>query len=136
VKRWPRSIQLRMIVWNSDVLTTAARLCPFLDRSYVTATTEATQVYNYYCSDCPIWSTTERSNFLFRTSLSSVVGCSLASLYIYNQGIKTCVLVRPTFMCSKLVSHDNIRKMAFKCLVRYKRFYQQGYCTHKNERDS
>ena len=38
-----------MIGWNSDVLTTAARLCPYSDCSYVTATTEATQVYNYYC---------------------------------------------------------------------------------------
>jgi len=31
-----------MIAWNSNVLTTAARLYPYLDRSYVTATTEAT----------------------------------------------------------------------------------------------
>ena len=67
-----------MIAWNSDVLTTAARLCPYLDRSYV-ANTEATQVYNY-CSNCPIWSMTERSKFLFRTSLFSVVGRSLAPL--------------------------------------------------------
>ena len=74
----PRSIQHRVIVWNSDVLTTAARLCTYLDHSYVTATIEATQVYNYYCSDCPIWSTTERSEFLFRTMLFSVVGCFLA----------------------------------------------------------
>ena len=67
----PRSI--RMIAWNSDVLTTAARLCPHLGHSYVTAATEATQVYNY-CSNCPIWSMTGRSKFLFRTSLFSVVG--------------------------------------------------------------
>ena len=66
-----------MIRWNSDVLTAAARFCPYLDCSYVTATTEATQVYNYYCSDCPIWSTTERSKFLFRTSLFSVPWCCL-----------------------------------------------------------
>ena len=76
----PRSIQHRMIAWNSDVLTAAARLCPYSDRSYVTATTKATQVYNYYCSDCPIWSMTERSKFLFRTSLFSLVGRSLAPL--------------------------------------------------------
>ena len=77
----PRSIQHCMIVWNSDVLTTAARLCPYLDHSYVTATTEATQVYNYYCSDCPIWSTTERLTFQFRTSLFSLVGHSLALIH-------------------------------------------------------
>ena len=77
----PRSVQLRMIAWNSDVLTIAARLCPYLDCSYVTATAEATKVYNYYCSDCPIWSTTERSKFQFRTSLFSVVGRSLAPLH-------------------------------------------------------
>ena len=67
--------------WNSDVhvLTTAARLCPYLDHSYITATT-ATQVYNYYCSDCPIWSRTERSKFLFRTPPFSIVGHSLAPL--------------------------------------------------------
>ena len=76
----PRSILLRMIAWNSNLLTTAARLCPYLDRSYVTATTEATQVYNCYCSNCPIWSRTERSKFLFRTSLFSVVGHSLVPL--------------------------------------------------------
>jgi len=29
-------------MWNSDVLTTAARLCPYLDHSCLTATTEAT----------------------------------------------------------------------------------------------
>ena len=69
-----------MIAWNNDVLTTAARLCPYSNSSYVTATTEATQVYNYYCSDCPIWSMTERSKFLFRTWLFFVVGRSLAPL--------------------------------------------------------
>ena len=77
-----RSVQHIMIAWNSDVLTTAARLCPYLDHSYVTAATEATKdlVYNNYYSNCPIWSRTERSRFLFRTSLCSVVGCSLAPL--------------------------------------------------------
>jgi len=43
--------------------------------------TEATQVYNYYCSDCPIWSMTERSKFLVRTSLFSIVGHSLRRLW-------------------------------------------------------
>ena len=62
------------------ILTTEARLCPYSDRSYVAATAEATQVYNYYCSDCPIWSMTERSKFLFRTLLFSVVGRYLAPL--------------------------------------------------------
>ena len=38
----PRSVQQRMIAWNSDVLTTAARLWPYLAHSYVTAATEAT----------------------------------------------------------------------------------------------
>ena len=78
----PRSVQHRMIAWNSDVhvLTTAAKLCPYSDRGYITATTAATQLYNYYCSDCPIWSTTERSKFLFRTSLFSIVERSLAPL--------------------------------------------------------
>ena len=47
------------IVWNSPVLTKAAS--PYLDYSYVTAAAEATQVYKYYCSKCPIWSMTERS---------------------------------------------------------------------------
>ena len=79
----PRSVQHHMIAWNSDVLTTVARLCPYLDHCYVTATTvstEATQVYNYYCSKYPIWSMTERSKFLFRTSLFSVVRRFLAPL--------------------------------------------------------
>ena len=67
-----------LIAWNSDVLTTAV-LCPYLDHSYVRAATEATQVYNYYCSNCPIWSMTERSKFLFRTSLFSV-WCHFAAL--------------------------------------------------------
>jgi len=31
-----------MIAWNSNVLTTAAMLCPYLAHSYVTAATEAT----------------------------------------------------------------------------------------------
>ena len=65
----PRSIQHCMIVWNSHVLTTAARLCPYLDHSYITSTTEATQVYNYCCSDCLIWSTTERLTLQFRTTV-------------------------------------------------------------------
>ena len=38
----PRSVQHSMITWNRDVLTIAARLCPYLDHSYITATTEAT----------------------------------------------------------------------------------------------
>ena len=38
----PRSVQQYMIAWNSIVLTTAARLWPYLARSYVTAATEAT----------------------------------------------------------------------------------------------
>ena len=33
-----------MIAWNSDVLTTAARLWPYLAHSYVTAATEATYI--------------------------------------------------------------------------------------------
>ena len=40
-KAAPRSVQHRIIAWNSDVLTTAARLCPHLDHSFVTAATEA-----------------------------------------------------------------------------------------------
>ena len=36
----PRSVQQRMIAWNSDVLTTAARLWPYLAHSYVIAATE------------------------------------------------------------------------------------------------
>ena len=65
--------------WHARlVLTTAARLCPHLDHSYVTAAIEATQVYNYCCRNCPTM--TERSKFLFWTSLFSVVGRSLAAL--------------------------------------------------------
>ena len=71
----------RDVLVQRDVLTTAARLCPYLDHSYITAATEATQVYHYYGSNCPIWSMTERSKFLFRTSLFSVVGCSLEVLH-------------------------------------------------------
>ena len=41
-KAAPRSAQQCMIAWNSDVLTTAARLWPYLAHSYVTAATEAT----------------------------------------------------------------------------------------------
>ena len=81
-KAVPGSVQHHLIAWNSDVLTIAARLCPYLDHSYVTATAEATQVYNYYCSNCPIWLTTERSKFLFMTSLFSVVGQSLAPFVV------------------------------------------------------
>jgi len=38
----PRSVQHHMIMWNSNVLTTAARLCPSFEHSYITAATEAT----------------------------------------------------------------------------------------------
>ena len=38
----PRSVQQRMIVWNSDVLTTVARSYPYLAHSYITAAAEAT----------------------------------------------------------------------------------------------
>ena len=41
----PRSIQQRMIAWNSDVLTTAARLWPYLAHSYVTTSTGVTIVW-------------------------------------------------------------------------------------------
>ena len=57
-KEAPRSIKQRMIAWNSDVLTTAARLCPYLAHSYVTAATEATQVYNFYRCNCSVDSPT------------------------------------------------------------------------------
>ena len=56
--------------WNSDVLTTGARLCPYLDHSYMTAV----QLLDF--SNCPIWSMTERSKFLL---LFSVVGALLGA---------------------------------------------------------
>ena len=62
-----RSVQHRTIAWNSDALTTAARLCPYLDHSCVTVATEATHDA-CTCSNCPrqsIWSMAERSKFLF-----------------------------------------------------------------------
>ena len=63
------------------IVTTAARLYRYLylDHSYVTAATEAT----LYVYNCLVWlphyligSMTERSKFLFMTSLFSVVGHS------------------------------------------------------------
>ena len=48
----------RGIAWNSDVLTTAAKLCPYLAHSYVTAATEATLVCNFYRCNCSVDSPT------------------------------------------------------------------------------
>ena len=59
--------------WTNDVLPTGARLCLYLDHSCITAV----QLLGF--SNCPVWSMTERSKFLFRTSLFSVVGALLGT---------------------------------------------------------
>ena len=52
--------------YDNDVLTTAARLCPYLSHSYVTAATEATKVpTTCEFSNCRIWSMAGRSKFMF-----------------------------------------------------------------------
>ena len=83
--KWRQGASNSTIAWNSDVLTTAARLCVYLAQSYVTTATEAT-VHKCTTStdltfyNCRIWSIAENRKFLFRILLFSAVGCSLAPL--------------------------------------------------------
>ena len=133
----PRNVQLRMIAWNSDVLTTAARLCPYLDRSYITATTEATQVYNYYYSNCPIWSMTGRSKFLFRILLFSVVGCSLVplrgtyGLLVLHVPVSSMCTCACAYTCTVLVSISScIHILKLVCYIYMYMYVYQTICMH------